>query len=158
MTMLNEVSGVVAAWLATYALHSTLLLGAAWLANRKLALGVSRRDVIWKAATVGGLITATLQSALIGWNQARPLGGRYALTPATEWVQPIDLPAAPMNVSDLAQSSAASAIEAATSPITSRSDTTARNYNYPLSWPETLVLLWLTGFVVQAVRLRQRRR
>ena len=63
-------------WLLTYALHSTLLLGGAWLATRRL--GVRRlavQEVIWKLALVGGLATATLQLGL----GVRPFGGAWAL-------------------------------------------------------------------------------
>jgi beta-lactamase regulating signal transducer with metallopeptidase domain len=57
--------GLVLAWLGTYLLHSTLLLGAAWAASRLLrgrALGVE--EGLWKAALVGGLLTASLQVGL----------------------------------------------------------------------------------------------
>ena len=63
-------------WLLTYALHSTLLLGGAWLATRRL--GVRRlavQEVIWKLALIGGLATATLQLGL----GVRPFGGAWAL-------------------------------------------------------------------------------
>ena len=71
---------VAAAWLATYWLHSFLLLGGAWLAGR--ALGHRRlavQETLWRAALVGGLITATLQVGL-GW---QPLAGGWSL-PAPE--------------------------------------------------------------------------
>lgn len=61
------------AWTLTYGLHSTLWLGAAWLATR--ALGRRRyalRDAIWKAALIGGLASAGLQLAF----DVAPLGGR----------------------------------------------------------------------------------
>jgi hypothetical protein len=50
-----------AAWLLTYVIHSTLLLGAAWLASSRLIRSNVLRDLLWKAALVGGLITATAQ-------------------------------------------------------------------------------------------------
>ncbi|HJP55445.1 MAG TPA: M56 family metallopeptidase [Gemmatimonadales bacterium] len=53
------------AWLATYAVHSTLLIGTVWLLVRR---GVIRshhlQDTFWKAALLGGLLTATAQMAL----------------------------------------------------------------------------------------------
>ncbi len=53
------------AWLLTYAIHSTLLIGAVWLLVRR---GVIRshhlQDTFWKAALLGGLLTATAQTAL----------------------------------------------------------------------------------------------
>jgi beta-lactamase regulating signal transducer with metallopeptidase domain len=58
----------VAAWLATYALHSTVLIAVAWLAVlalsrvtrlRDFAAGI--REWMWKLALFGGLATATAQ-------------------------------------------------------------------------------------------------
>lgn len=54
----------ILAWLGTYALHSTLLLGAAWLVTRwRWARSERARERIWKTALVGGVLTATLQSS-----------------------------------------------------------------------------------------------
>jgi HEAT repeat protein/beta-lactamase regulating signal transducer with metallopeptidase domain len=68
----------LASWLFTYALHSTLLLGAAWLVTTHVARAHAVKDVIWKTALVGGLVTASLQAGL----GVRPLGGLLALSPA----------------------------------------------------------------------------
>jgi BlaR1 peptidase M56 len=57
----NALVPVAASWLLTYAMHSTLLLGAAWLATSRLVRSNVLRDLIWKAALVGGLITTTAQ-------------------------------------------------------------------------------------------------
>lgn len=58
----------VLAWLLTYLLHSTLLLGGVWVLTRR---GIIRshqlRDLFWKTALIGGLVTATTQSALVGF-------------------------------------------------------------------------------------------
>ena len=53
-------------WLLTYLLHSTLLLGGAWLATRRGALAAASREVLWKVALVGGLASASAQVALVG--------------------------------------------------------------------------------------------
>ncbi len=82
-------AGQAAAWLATYALHSTLLLGLAWLAARRLAgRAIHLEEAIWRAALLGALATATLQVAG-GWT---PLAGslRLDVAPAAAAV-----PAAP---------------------------------------------------------------
>ncbi|HUO87496.1 MAG TPA: M56 family metallopeptidase [Thermoanaerobaculia bacterium] len=68
-----------AAWMLTYLVHSTVLLGlasaAGWfLGDRRPALA----EVIWKCALVGGLATATLQTGL-GWT---PLTGSWQLPAA----------------------------------------------------------------------------
>lgn len=60
-------------WLATYGLHSTLFLGAAWLLCVLRPPRVNRnRERLWKLALVGGVVSATLQVAI----GARPLLGR----------------------------------------------------------------------------------
>ena len=64
------------AWLLTYLLHSTLLLGLAWLASKPLARwSVAAEEAVWKIALVGALLTASLQFAA-GWE---PAAGRWSL-------------------------------------------------------------------------------
>jgi beta-lactamase regulating signal transducer with metallopeptidase domain len=63
------------AWLLTYLLHSTLLLGAAWGAERAGWLrGPRVAEIVWRAALFGGLLTASLQGpaqhALDAWSSA----------------------------------------------------------------------------------------
>ncbi len=73
---LEAVSSGVLAWLLTYAIHSTLLLGAAWLLTTRGWLRFSLlKERLWKAALIGGLLTATFQG-LSGW---QPAGGRFEL-------------------------------------------------------------------------------
>lgn len=53
------------AWLLTYALHSTLLLGGVWLLTERGGVRSHRlRDLFWKTALVGGLVTATAQTVI----------------------------------------------------------------------------------------------
>jgi HEAT repeat protein/beta-lactamase regulating signal transducer with metallopeptidase domain len=66
----------LAAWLLTYALHSTLLLCAAALLARHVR-GEAWRETLWKAALVGGLLTATAQTV----SGYRPPVGRWTLEP-----------------------------------------------------------------------------
>ncbi len=67
---------VALAWLLTYLLHSTLLLGLAWLASKPLARwSVAAEETMWKLALVGALVTASLQLAA-GWE---PAAGRWRL-------------------------------------------------------------------------------
>ncbi len=50
------------AWLLTYLLHSTVLIGGVWLAVRLgLVGGPEGREVLWKTALVAGMLTATVQ-------------------------------------------------------------------------------------------------
>ena len=51
------------AWLLTYALHSTILFGAVWVITSFVSSN-TLKDVLWKSALVGGLLTATLQVGL----------------------------------------------------------------------------------------------
>lgn len=77
--------GLVAlAWLFTYAVHSTLFLGAAWALTELRRLSPLWRDRVWKLALVGGLLTASLQLGA----GIQPFGGRYALG-GVELAQPI---------------------------------------------------------------------
>ncbi|MEM6784814.1 MAG: M56 family metallopeptidase [Bacteroidota bacterium] len=54
----------LAAWLATYALHSTVLLGAAWLASRWITSALTL-DALWKTAVLAGFVTASVQVTLV---------------------------------------------------------------------------------------------
>ncbi|MFT5052586.1 MAG: beta-lactamase regulating signal transducer with metallopeptidase domain [Chlamydiales bacterium] len=70
------IEGTLLSWLITYAVHSTLLLSAAWLVFSRTSLGSLRaREVVWKSVLLGGIVTATLQSTVA----PTPLGGRWVL-------------------------------------------------------------------------------
>jgi HEAT repeat protein/beta-lactamase regulating signal transducer with metallopeptidase domain len=57
-------SMIGAAWLLTYAVHSTVLIGAVWVADKaRLLRSLRARDLAWRTALAGGLVTATLQLA-----------------------------------------------------------------------------------------------
>src|SRR5690349_10334875 len=59
---MNTSSPAVLSWLLTYALHSTVLLVMARIiTSRKIS--ATSRDVIWKSALVGGIVTASVQHA-----------------------------------------------------------------------------------------------
>jgi beta-lactamase regulating signal transducer with metallopeptidase domain/photosystem II stability/assembly factor-like uncharacterized protein len=57
------ISPAIIAWLLTYAIHSTLLLGLAWLCARYVR-PYRLKELLWKTALVGGILTATLQVTL----------------------------------------------------------------------------------------------
>ncbi|HSR66543.1 MAG TPA: M56 family metallopeptidase [Acidobacteriota bacterium] len=68
-----------AAWLVTYLLHSTLLLGSVWLLTRlRLLTSNELRETLWKAALTGGMLTATVQA----WSGYQPLSGSFDLLAA----------------------------------------------------------------------------
>ena len=79
---MSALSTLAAAWLLTYALHSTLLLGAAAVLTWRWVRGESWRETLWKAALVGGVVTATAQ-VLTDYSS---LAGRMAVTGVTQVV------------------------------------------------------------------------
>jgi beta-lactamase regulating signal transducer with metallopeptidase domain len=123
-------TATITTWLLTYLAHSTILLGAAWLAarfmgDRRLAL----QEVLLRTALVGGLLTATLQVGL----GVEPVGGSLAIT-------------------DLSLVEAAAPIENITASITT-GDTTfspiSAGHRQPLGvWPIALLSLWGIGSIL----------
>jgi beta-lactamase regulating signal transducer with metallopeptidase domain len=77
---MSPLSTFAAAWLLTYALHSTLLLGAAAVLTWRWVRGESWREALWKAALVGGVVTATAQ-VLTDYSS---LAGRVAVAGVTQ--------------------------------------------------------------------------
>src|SRR5262245_45984236 len=76
-TLLSLAATLGAAWLLTYAVHSTVLIGTVWLAERGgLLRSLRLRDLAWRTALVGGLFTATLQLAA----GLTPFGGSAELS------------------------------------------------------------------------------
>ncbi len=61
---MNPSASSVLAWLLTYLIHSTVLLGVAWLATRRGRLEPGASDLVWKVALLAGLVTGTIQSRL----------------------------------------------------------------------------------------------
>ncbi len=59
----SSVALVAVAWAFTYAVHSTILLCGAWLLERRYADKPELMSPIWKAAVLGGALSATLQMA-----------------------------------------------------------------------------------------------
>jgi len=61
----ETLAAIGAAWLLTYALHSSVLIGGTWALQR---FGVVRslrlRDLAWRGALVGGLLTASVQMGM----------------------------------------------------------------------------------------------
>ncbi|MEO5800532.1 MAG: hypothetical protein ABIZ70_08870, partial [Gemmatimonadales bacterium] len=61
--MTGTLASTVLAWLLTYAIHSTVLLGLAWAVTR-FRRDPATSDILWKAAILGGLLTASIQLRL----------------------------------------------------------------------------------------------
>jgi beta-lactamase regulating signal transducer with metallopeptidase domain len=68
------VAELVLAWLATVAVHSTVLLALAALLSR-LRLAASIRELVWSSGLLGGLLTATAQVAWLRVPAAMPGAG-----------------------------------------------------------------------------------
>jgi BlaR1 peptidase M56 len=78
----GRVADQALAWMLTYALHSTLLLGTAWGVSRRLGgRSLALQETIWRCALVGALVTASAQLALGQLGRA-PIGGRWSLVAA----------------------------------------------------------------------------
>lgn len=58
-------SEILAAWLLTIALHASALIGVAWLVDRgALRTRPAWREMLWRAAFYGGVVTASVQTLL----------------------------------------------------------------------------------------------
>lgn len=72
----------LATWLGTYLLHSTVLFGIAWAIDRwRWLRSPALRELLWRAAMVGALVTATAQSA--GVAARAPMASWLPFTPRT---------------------------------------------------------------------------
>jgi len=157
------------AWLLTYLLHSTILLGGAWVLT---ATGVVRspvaKDTLWKVCLVGGLLTASVQSV----SQDGLFGRRFWLPSAAPAAQ-----AAAPRVTSGASVAGAKVVRGA--PARSRASGAAgrransasvpeaaatydpqptnASFQRP-SWPVLLLLVWGAGAGLLVTRLAIRRR
>ncbi|MBI5154205.1 PDZ domain-containing protein [Candidatus Poribacteria bacterium] len=93
--LFEGVAPAVLAWLLTYLIHSTVLIGSVWavLAFWKKAPYLLR-DTLWKTALVGGLITASVNS--LGYGPAPwrvPIAGTAAVEQTAPSAAPDSTPA-----------------------------------------------------------------
>lgn len=83
--MLPDVQTVVwltdstAGWLLTYLVHSTVILSAVWLIASRRRVSETVREILWKSALMGGIVTATAQAVVA----REPLAGQLRLAPRT---------------------------------------------------------------------------
>src|SRR6266699_3111514 len=61
---MSALASSLLAWLLTYLIHSTVLLGVAWLVTRRGRLEPAASDLLWKVALLASLVTGTIQSRL----------------------------------------------------------------------------------------------
>jgi len=145
----QDLASQAVAWLLTYTLHSTLFLGLAWLASRRLARRMPAvEEAVWRFALVAGLITASLQLAV----GREPLTGSWSLAPAA--VSTVNAPAP-----------SAVPLPHAPEPVPAmpRSEAPAPSRSLRVSPSLALLGVWLAGALLlatswSAAHLRLRRR
>src|SRR5256886_16301096 len=87
---MSALASSLLAWLLTYLIHSTVLLGVAWAVTRRGRLEPAASDLLWKVALLAGLVTGTIQSRL---QLFTPPGATLALATLPQ-APPPDPPAA----------------------------------------------------------------
>ena len=100
-------------WLATYLVHSTVLLGAAWLIDCALGRRLPQvAETVWRTAVLGAVLTATLHSLPFGpTGPGEVLGGApTASTPAPTTLRSLPVPAAPRRLHPPRRAMAAAAV------------------------------------------------
>ncbi|MEM8600367.1 MAG: M56 family metallopeptidase [Bacteroidota bacterium] len=153
----------LAAWLLTYALHSGLLLGTAWLLARRFT-GALAQDVLWKTVVVAGLVTATIQVGLQPTASEtapaleRPAvvleseaAGQLAEVRADETMRPEIAEASPRSTELVVPSGR----RAETAPAEGGASSIGLLRGWPLPaspWVLVLIGLWLLGVAVEGLR------
>lgn len=134
-------------WLLTYWVHATVLLAIAALLVRVRQLSFSARDMLWKVALVGPLLTATLHS-FVGIIPSR----QFDVAPAVAVAMAPAPSAASIGLADA---------DALTASSDSRDRSTASVV--PRDWRAEFVVVWaavagilLLGLVARRVRLMRR--
>lgn len=153
------------AWLLTYLLHSTVLLvGAFALAGLGIVRSHAGRDTLWKVALVGGILTATAQTAL----RLQPPAGHVALAARPE--SPLIDVAGVRSVTPLLPTPAADQQSAASTFAQDVADTASLSSMEPIrstrpfvsglhiSWPAILLNMWFIGALGFGARLVWMRR
>ena len=137
------------AWLLTYALHSTLLLGTAWLVtSRGWVRSVRVKEILWRTALLGGFFSASVQTAM----ELEPFGGLFVLEEVAQNTEVGGAPIPPAPVIDHARHGgftgpvAHSFMEGATSPETS-GGALAGTTSAGFVWTEWALLGWAFGGV-----------
>jgi beta-lactamase regulating signal transducer with metallopeptidase domain len=164
---------LVVAWLLTYLVHSTILLGGAWLLSAaRIVRSPVAKDMLWKTCLVGGILTATVYSAFpYQPYSAHVLLPGVARTTLAAGARRVDLPVAAASAglispswaarrpSDARVVSRAPAPDvqplAGGSPIPDHQTPTPSLW----SWPGVILGVWALGavlFLVRVLRCRLR--
>ena len=150
---MSDLLPVLATWLGTYLLHSTVLFGLAWLIDRlELLRSPALREQLWRAALVGALVTASVQSA--GLAGRAPMASLFAFAQELPATPPADLGDRPVAMLPADATPAADAATLEASALAGVSDSLTappRAANAP--GPRRFALLWLCGAGLLALRL-----
>lgn len=157
---LDASSAAVLSWLLTYAIHSTILLGAAvaiaiWFADEHAWL-----DLVWKTALLGPLVTASVQVGA----DAMPLAGRWPIGNAVPVVGARVVPPAPRTETTLTQqrtvelpsSQASEGGGHRVQPASPAATSAGTWHRVSRVWPAVAVLSWLAIGVIGMVRFGAR--
>lgn len=144
MSTANQLGPAAASWLLTYALHSTLLVGGVALVTRVAVPSYTVRDILWKTALLGGIVTATLQ---VGFGLA-PVTGSLGLAAHAEQARPALEPSTFVpHTPERTLQPKPELTEAAVAPPTA--DPAAPLSTPPsapaMTWSATLLLVWVSG-------------
>lgn len=74
-----RLTDIAVGWLLTYAVHSTVILVTVWVIASRRRVSDPVREILWKSALVGGIVTASMQTAVA----RQPLGGQLRLASRT---------------------------------------------------------------------------
>ncbi|MEM9998063.1 MAG: M56 family metallopeptidase [Bacteroidota bacterium] len=153
------------AWLATYALHSTLLLGAAWLASRWISSALAL-DALWKTGVLAAIVTTSVQMGLqpAAYVASSPTESTLVLLRGEAAGQLIELSADKIIVRE-SDEAAPLVIERVPQPELLREPVAAvpgwtpiplrKNWRLPEGaslWVAVLAGFWLLGVVVEGLR------
>ena len=153
-------SEILAAWLLTVALHASVLLGVAWLIDRgALRTRPAWREMLWRAAFFGGVVTASAQ-VLLG----APVPARITLpTSAAHVVQTThvsiesptrdraSVPSIPVAADFKPDLSIAHSETQPSLPVATASST-SKTFTLP-PWHLILIAGWLAGALLALARL-----
>lgn len=129
---IRSATDAAAAWLLTYAVHGTVLLGAAWLASHRRGVGEGVREMLWKLALAGSLATATVAQFRPGTSALHVATAPAAAHPAVGG----------MTGQPAAGAVARPTIRAAGAIIPTDQESAA------VRWTDVVVLVWMLGAAV----------
>ncbi|HEV7489893.1 MAG TPA: M56 family metallopeptidase [Rhodanobacteraceae bacterium] len=158
-------SEIYAAWLLTFGLHASVLLSVAWLIDRgSLRARPAWREMLWRAAFFGGVVTASAQVLLdtpaptrIRLSTNSSAGGPEVVSSITLTQPSKDRPEniVPVERAHIAaQSSTTPSIAKAETIVSEPASTPSRGVPFAFpSWHLMLIAGWLAGALIALTRL-----